>query len=185
MTNYHYVGLDVLKKEIAYCVKRADGRIVKEGMVAANRVALAAWSKQLPRPWLGVMEATLFTGWIYDFLLPRAHELKVGHPYLLKAICAAKKKNDRVDARKLADALRCDLLPECYMAPAEVRELRRVLRYRNLLVREAVRETIRRAAPGGGYVISSSNSIHPGVKPENYIALARAAREFGRYPIAV
>jgi uroporphyrinogen decarboxylase len=52
-------------------------------------------------------------------------------------------------------------------------------------VREAVRETIRRAAPGGGYVISSSNSIHPGVKPENYIALARAAREFGRYPIAL
>ena len=139
MTNYHYVGLDVHKKVIAYCVKRADGRIVKEGTVAATRDALASWSKQLPRPWLGAMEATLFTGWIYDFLRPRAQELKVGHPYMLKAICAAKKKNDRVDARKLADALRCDLLPECYMAPAELRELRRVLRYRNLLVRESVR----------------------------------------------
>ncbi len=50
-------------------------------------------------------------------------------------------------------------------------------------VREAVRETIRTAAPGGGYIISSSNSIHPGVKPENYIAMIKAAREFGRYPI--
>lgn len=49
-------------------------------------------------------------------------------------------------------------------------------------VRESVRETISTAAPGGGYIISSSNSIHPGCKPENYIALARAAREFGKYP---
>ena len=52
-------------------------------------------------------------------------------------------------------------------------------------VRDAVRDTIRIAAPGGGYIISSSNSIHPGCKPENYIAMIKAAREFGRYPIEV
>jgi uroporphyrinogen decarboxylase len=48
-------------------------------------------------------------------------------------------------------------------------------------VRDKVRETIAQAAPGGGYILSSSNTIHPGVKPENYIALVRAAREFGDY----
>ena len=37
----------------------------------------------------------------------------------------------------LADLLRCDLLPECYTMPAELRDLRRVLRYRNFLVRHA------------------------------------------------
>jgi len=58
---------------------------------------------------------------------------------MLKAITASKKKNDKVDARKIADLLRCDLLPECYMAPSTVRELRRVLRYRNLVVRQATR----------------------------------------------
>ncbi|WP_287155857.1 uroporphyrinogen decarboxylase family protein [Candidatus Solincola tengchongensis] len=52
-------------------------------------------------------------------------------------------------------------------------------------VEETVRETIRVAAPGGGYVISSSNSIHPGCKPENYLALVRAARKYGTYPISV
>jgi len=51
-------------------------------------------------------------------------------------------------------------------------------------VRASVRDTIAAAAPGGGYILSSSNSIHPGVKPENYLALVAAAREFGRYPIA-
>jgi transposase len=44
-----------------------------------------------------------------------------------------------VDARKIADLLRCDLLPQCYMAPGWIRELRRMLRYRNLVVRQAVR----------------------------------------------
>jgi len=63
----------------------------------------------------------------------------VGHPYLLRAIVAGKRKSDRLDARTLADLLRCDLFPECYMAPERTRELRRVLRYRNLLVQEATR----------------------------------------------
>ena len=50
-------------------------------------------------------------------------------------------------------------------------------------VDRTVRETISKAAPGGGYVVSSSNSIHPGCKPENYIAMVKAARRYGEYPI--
>ena len=57
---------------------------------------------------------------------------------MLRAIAVAKKKNDRIDAKKIADCLRCDFLPECYMASTEIRERRRTLRYRNLLVRQAV-----------------------------------------------
>jgi uroporphyrinogen decarboxylase len=49
-------------------------------------------------------------------------------------------------------------------------------------VKANVRETIAKAAPGGGYIISSSNSIHPGVKPENYIAMVEAAKKYGVYP---
>jgi transposase len=86
------------------------------------------------------MEATLFTGWIYDFLRPYAHVIKVAHPEMLKAITVAKKKNDRSDAEKISDLLRVDLLPECYMAPSELRELRRILRYRNYISRTAVKE---------------------------------------------
>ena len=53
------------------------------------------------------MEATLFTGWVYDHLLPYADELFVAHPAMLKAISAAKKKNDAPDAEMIADLLRC------------------------------------------------------------------------------
>src|SRR5437879_10633814 len=57
---------------------------------------------------------------------------------MLRAIAVAKKKNDRIDAKKIADCLRCDFLPECYMASTEIRERRRTLRYRNLRVHHAV-----------------------------------------------
>jgi uroporphyrinogen decarboxylase len=46
-------------------------------------------------------------------------------------------------------------------------------------VRKTVRETIEAAAAGGGYIMSSSNSIHPNCKPENYIAMVEAAHEYG------
>jgi uroporphyrinogen decarboxylase len=48
-------------------------------------------------------------------------------------------------------------------------------------VETAVRDTMRSTAPGGGYIISSANSIHAQVKPENYTAMLRAARRFGDY----
>jgi len=48
-------------------------------------------------------------------------------------------------------------------------------------VEQTVKQTIEKAAPGGGYIISSSNSIHPGCKAENYIAMVRAAHRYGVY----
>jgi uroporphyrinogen decarboxylase len=48
-------------------------------------------------------------------------------------------------------------------------------------VREAVRQAIADAASGGGYILTSSNSIHSSCKPENFVAMVEAAREFGQY----
>jgi uroporphyrinogen decarboxylase len=50
-------------------------------------------------------------------------------------------------------------------------------------VRQEVKDCIRKAGYGGGYICMSSNSIHSGVKPENYVAMVKAIREFGRYPL--
>ncbi len=50
-------------------------------------------------------------------------------------------------------------------------------------VADATKEALRKGAPGGGYILSSSNSIHSGVNPENYLAMLRTLAEHGRYPI--
>ena len=57
MKGYHYVGLDVHKKVIAYCVKRADGKIETEGEIDATRKELCELSRKLPRPCMVGMEA--------------------------------------------------------------------------------------------------------------------------------
>ena len=139
MERYYYIGLDIHKRVIAYCMKSIDGCLVDQGKINADRQSLEIWVKSLPGAWIGAMEATMFTGWVYDFLKPYAIALKVAHPEMLKAITAAKKKNDRADAEKIADLLRVDLLPECYMLSEEIRELRRILRYRTHIVRTAVK----------------------------------------------
>jgi len=138
MTICHYIGFDVHKKSVSYCVKTGDGKIVEEGKLRATHEALRQWGARRQEPWHGGMEATLFSGWIYDTLEPYAAQLEMGHPARMKAIFAGKKKNDKLDARQIADLLRANLLPVCYVAPAGMRELRRMLRYRNLVVGQAV-----------------------------------------------
>src|ERR1035438_8015095 len=128
----------VHKKTISFCVKDAAGRVHQEGKIGSSRRELDDWIRTLPQPRTMAMEATIFTGWIYDHLLPHAEKVKVAHPLMLRAIAAAKKKNDRIDAGKIADCLRCDFLPECHMASTEIRDRRRTLRYRGLLVRQMV-----------------------------------------------
>jgi len=134
----YYIGLDVHKKTISYCVKDASGQIHRQGTIGATRNELDLWMRTLPQPWTAAMEATIFTGWVYDHLLPHAAQVKVAHPVMLRAIAAAKKKNDRIDAGKIADCLRCDFLPECHMVSTEIRDRRRTLRYRHLIVRQMV-----------------------------------------------
>ena len=134
----YYIGLDVHKKTISFCVKDAAGHVHREGKIGSTRRELDAWVQTLPQPRMMAMEATIFTGWIYDYLLPHAEKVKVAHPLMLRAIAASKKKNDRIDAGKIADCLRCDFLPECHMASTEIRDRRRTLRYRQLVVRQVV-----------------------------------------------
>jgi transposase len=139
MNDVHYIGFDVHKKTISYCIKTAAGEIVEEGATPAQRDALREWASVRSQPWQGAMEATLFSSWIYDTLEPYSEQLQMAHPAKMKAISAGKKKSDTIDARTIADLLRCNLLPACYVAPPRIRELRRLLRYRSLVVSEAVR----------------------------------------------
>ena len=46
-----------------------------------------------------------------------------------------------------------------------------------------VKEAIRKAGPGGGYIMTSSNSLHSGVKPENYLAMVKTTQTYGKYPL--
>ena len=157
----YYVGMDVHKRTISFCVKTRDGELVRKGKIQSTKSALKELVERTEQPLTIAMEATLFSGWIYDFLKHLGQDVDVGHPYKLRAIADAKKKNDEIDAETLADLRRTDFFPKCYMAPEEIRDLRSVLRFRNLLVRVMVK--MKNSAAGmlmGAGVEYSKEKLH-------------------------
>ena len=86
------------------------------------------------------------------------------HPLRCKAIASARLKNDKVDAAILAQLLRADLLPEAWIAPPEVRQLRALLRHRASLVRlgTQLRNRIHAVAADHGYDRTGSYWTGPG-----------------------
>jgi hypothetical protein len=74
---------------------------------------------------------------------------------MLRAIAAAKKKNDRIDASKICDCLRCDFLPDCYMAPTASLPLG-AKRYHEILDAEGFDVVGERSDEGGNYYYLAS-----------------------------
>jgi transposase len=123
--------------------------------------------------------------------------VKVAHPLMLRAIAAAKKKNDKIDARKIADCLRCDFLPECHMASTEIRDRRRVLRYRGLVIKQMVQMKNRvsgllmetgvdynkRRLHKAGYfhkLLATNQEVHPCIRPLQKITGPPHSQQAGR-----
>ena len=82
-----------------------------------------------------VLEATYGWYWAADTLAAAGAEVHLAHPLGVKAFTYRRVKNDERDSADLADLLRMGRLPEAWIAPHEVRELRELTRYRQKLVR--------------------------------------------------
>ena len=81
-----------------------------------------------------VIEATTNAWAIYDLLVTLVGRAVVAHPAKVKLIADARVKTDKVDVLTLAHLLRADMLPEVWVPPSHVRELRALLSHRRRLV---------------------------------------------------
>jgi transposase len=130
-----YVGMDVHRK-------RSQVAIVDDAGVQQRNRNLANDPAKLI-PVLGALapgtpvafEAAYGWGWLVELLEELELEPHLVHPSRCRAIASARLKNDKVDAATLAQLLRADLLPESWIAPQQVRDLRALLRHRASLVR--------------------------------------------------
>ena len=92
---YSYVGFDIHKKTIALCVMDCSGNIQQRKTIRSRREDLTQWiSHEAPERWMGAMEATMFSGWIYDTIHKHNQEIYVGNAMLLRYIAHTKRKND-------------------------------------------------------------------------------------------
>jgi transposase len=82
-----------------------------------------------------VIEATTNAWHIYDQLVPLSGRVVVAHPPKVKQIAAARVKTDKHDVLILAQLLRADLIPEVWVPPPHVRDLRALISHRQRLLR--------------------------------------------------
>lgn len=116
----------------------ASGGKLSAGAVPNQAEALRNYFRQFREPVQVAVEACSFWPAFREAVGERA-EVRLGHPQRVKAIAAAKLKNDRIDSGISAHLLRCDLLPEAWMADEETQALRQQVRLRASLVRQRTR----------------------------------------------
>ena len=90
-----------------------------------------------------VLEATINAWTIYDLLAPLVTEVQVAHPLLVKLISAARVKTDTRDTLHLARLLAANLIPQVWVPPLAVRELRALVAHRQRLVGQRTQATNR------------------------------------------
>jgi transposase len=117
----------------------ASGRKLAQRTVVNESQALQRWLRELPEPAQVVVEACGFWPAFQRAVEPVAARVVMVHPARVKAIAAARLKNDRVDSETLAHLSRCDLLPLAWMADAATQQLRLQVRLRVRLGRERAR----------------------------------------------
>src|SRR6201997_2289412 len=130
-----HVGIDVHRKRSQVAVIDQGGEVLANRNVPNGTETILGVIGGLPPGTPAAFEAAFGWGWLVELLEDYGFSPHLVHPLQCKAIASARLKNDKVDAAILAQLLRADLLPEAWIAPADVRQLRALLRHRAQLVR--------------------------------------------------
>jgi transposase len=130
-----YVGIDVHRKRSQVAVIDHRGEVLANRNVPNGVQPILSVIGGLPAGTPAAFEAAFGWGWLVELLEDYGFAPHLVHPLQCKAIASARLKNDKVDAAILAQLLRADLLPEAWIAPPAVRQLRALLRHRAQLVR--------------------------------------------------
>jgi transposase len=128
------VGMDLHRQRSVLVRMTEDGRKLETARITNSPAALRAVIARAGENPRVVIEATYGWYWAVDVLEAAGAEVHLAHPLGVKAFSYRRVKNDERDCADLADLLRLGRLPEAWIAPAEVRALREVTRYRHKLV---------------------------------------------------
>ena len=174
-----YVGIDVHRKRSQVAVVTEDGQVQLNKNVVNGSEPMLRLIGDLPSGTPVAFEAAFGWGWFVELLEDYGFDPHLVHPLRCKAIASARLKNDKVDAAILAQLLRADLLPEAWIAPPQVRQLRALLRHRASLVRLGTgqRNRIHAVAADHGYDRSASYWTGPGRGWLAELDLPAASRE--------
>ncbi len=168
MTNAtRWVGIDLHRRRSQIAIIDEHGELTLQKRIPTGRETILELLGD-PDGTHVALEATYGWEWLAELLEEAGFDVHLAHPLRTRAIAAARVKTDAVDAKTLAHLLRTGLLPEAYIAPPELRDLRDLLRHRATLVH--LRTSIK-------------NRVHAllarqGILPEHSDLFGTAGREY-------
>jgi transposase len=134
-----YVGLDFHWMTSTVCILDENGKKVKGRTIRGHWDRTVAWLGQLEEPFVICFEASCGYGALYDALAKIARRVTVAHPGRVRLIFRSKRKNDRIDAEKLAKLLYLNEVPCAYVPSLWVRSWRQLIEFRRKLVDKRTR----------------------------------------------
>ena len=133
------IGLDVHERTSSMCILDEHGNLVKELTIKGHPRCVVERLRALDEPFEICFEASTNYGWLHDQLVGIARRVLVAHPGRLRLIFRSSRKNDRIDARRLAKLLHLDEVPLVHVPPKERRDWRSLIELRTRRVSEQTR----------------------------------------------
>lgn len=132
-----FVGIDLHKHFVVIAAVDAQQQIVLQPTRHIDLDDFPAWAQSHLGPTDAVvLEATGNAWWLYDIVAPLVGRTVVANSLQVKWIANAAVKTDNHDAIRLAKLLAANLIPEVWVPPLHVRELRALLAHRRALVKQ-------------------------------------------------
>lgn len=127
MDSVKYIGMDVHKEAISIAVLNSSGRLVMESVIETKAITILQFVHGLRGSLHVTLEEGTWAAWLYDLLKPHVTKIVVCNPRR-NALLKEGSKSDRIDARKLAELLRSNLLRPVYHGEQGVRTLKELAR---------------------------------------------------------
>ena len=124
-----WVGIDLHRRRSQVAIIDEQGELTLSKRIPTARETITELLGD-PDGTHVALEATYGWEWLAELLEEAGFDVHLAHPLRTRAIAAARVKTDAIDAKTLAHLLRTGLLPEAYIAPPELRDLRELLRHR-------------------------------------------------------
>ena len=118
-----YVGMDVHRECISIAVLDGEGRQERQSILPTDGAVIVEFIRGLPGTIQVTFEETTQSAWLYDLLEPHVSKVVVCNPRK-NALLKVGNKNDKLDARKLADLLRARMLSPVYHGQNSTRALK-------------------------------------------------------------
>jgi transposase len=151
----HFIGVDIHRKFIQICVLDADGHREQElSLQMSNSMGIEEFFGAFAPGTRLALEATCGWMWLTDLVESLGLEVHPVHMLAMRVIAESRCKTDKIDAYLLAEMLRINHLPEAYLAPPAVRDLRMVLRHREGMV------CWRTSAKNKAHAVLTRHNIH-------------------------